>query len=100
MIRFSSENKKAELLGNTKKDEGCPTKFRSISIAHDLTIKQWDAVKVAITQAKENNKNVKEESNSTQRNYKIKESGHLWKPRNNRNVQLDIFQYEKQQSKQ
>jgi hypothetical protein len=79
LVKFEDEMSKAKVMGNLRKLKSAEDKFKKVSVAHDLTPKQREAVKSALRMAQEEANavgNIEEKGN-----FKIRVVGHLHKPK-------------------
>jgi len=74
LVKFSSEEKKMNIMSRVKELKMAPERFRRISIAHDLTPRQREIIKAVRRKALdelEREKEGKYEGASSMRNYRI-----------------------------
>ena len=61
MVKLATENEKDRLMSSLMKLKNAEDRFRKISVAHDFSATQREAIKSAITETKQADSDVKEE---------------------------------------
>lgn len=79
LIKFEDCTSKGKVMGNLRKLKNAEEKFKKVSVAHDLTPKQREAVKAALRGAQEENNAV--ENKEEKGNFKLRVVGQLHKPK-------------------
>lgn len=79
LVKFEDGTAKGKVMGNLRKLKSAEEKFKKVSVAHDLTPKQREAVKSVLRVAQVETNAVG--NNEEKGNFKIRVVGHLHKPK-------------------